>query len=294
MELLRKGKVKDVYDDGDTLIFKFSDRISVFDKIIPSAIPHKGESLCRTSSYWYSVVSSIGIDTDLIELISDSEMRVKKYRQLDHGYPFLSNFMVPLEFITRYYLAGSLFDRIKSGEIDYHSIGFKNMPEYGDELPDPFFEVSTKFEKFDRYLDVKEALEISGLELSELYEIEEIIFKIDRRINSSVETRGLLHADGKKEFALGTGRNPVIIDTFGTLDEDRFWDKNDYDSGQINELSKEMVRQYYRESGYHKRLFDAREKHEKEPDIGPLPENMVKTVADLYIHMYEKITGLKW
>ena len=254
MDLLRKGKVKDVYDDGDSLIFKFSDRISVFDKIIPSAIPHKGESLCRTSAYWYGVATSIGIDTDMIELISDSEMRVKKYRQLDHGYPFLSNLMVPLEFITRYYLAGSLFDRIKSGEIDYHSIGFKNMPEYGEKLPDPFFEVSTKFEKFDRYLDIEEALEISGLELSELYEIREIIFKIDRRINGSVESRGLLHADGKKEFALGTDRKPVIIDTFGTLDEDRFWDKNDYDNGQINELSKEMVRQYYRESGYHKKL----------------------------------------
>ncbi|WMT50937.1 MAG: phosphoribosylaminoimidazolesuccinocarboxamide synthase [Ferroplasma sp.] len=294
MELLRKGKVKDVYDDGETLIFKFSDRISVFDKIIPSAIPHKGESLCRTSSYWYNVASSIGVDTDLVGLISDSEMRVKKYRQLDHGYSFLSNFMVPLEFITRYYLAGSLFDRIKSGEIDYHSLGFKNMPVYGDRLPDPFFEVSTKFEKFDRYLNISEALEISGLKLSELYEIREIIFKIDRRINSSVESRGLVHADGKKEFALGTGRNPVIIDTFGTLDEDRFWDKNDYDNGQINELSKEMVRQYYRESGYHKKLMDAREKHEKEPDIEPLPENMVKTVSDLYIHMYEKITGLKW
>ena len=294
MELLRKGKVKDVYDDGDSLIFKFSDRISVFDKIIPSAIPHKGESLCRTSNYWYGVATSIGIDTDMIELISDSEMRVKKYRQLDHGYPFFSNFMVPLEFITRYYLAGSLFDRIKSGEIDYHSIGFKNMPEYGEKLPDPFFEVSTKFEKFDRYLNTGEALEISGLSLSELYDIREIIYRIDRRINSSVESRGLLHADGKKEFALGIERKPVIIDTFGTLDEDRFWDKNDYDNGQVNELSKEMVRQYYRESGYHKKLFDARDRHEKEPDITPLPENMVKTVSDMYIDMYEKITGLKW
>ncbi len=294
MELLRKGKVKDVYDDGDTLIFKFSDRISVFDKIIPSAIPHKGESLCRTSNYWYNMVSSLGIDTDLIELLSPSEMRVKKYKQLDYGYPFLSNFMVPLEFITRYYLAGSLFDRIKSGEINYHALGFKNMPEYSDQLPDPFFEVSTKFEKFDRYLDMKEALEISGLELSELYDIREIIFRIDRRINSAVESRGLLHADGKKEFALGTGRTPVIIDTFGTLDEDRFWDKADYDNGQINELSKEMVRQYYRESGYHKKLFDARDRHEKEPDIGPLPENMIKRVSDLYVHMYEKITGMKW
>jgi phosphoribosylaminoimidazole-succinocarboxamide synthase len=294
MELLRKGKVKDVYDEGDALIFKFSDRISVFDKIIPNSIPHKGESLCRTSYYWYKLVSSIGIDTDLIDLVSDSEMRVQKYRQIDKGYKFLSNFMVPLEFIARYYVAGSLYDRIKSGEIDYHGLGFKNTPEYGEPLPDPFFEVSTKFEKFDRYLQTKEALEISGLDLGELYNIREIIFKIDRRINKSVESRELIHVDGKKEFALGPDRVPVIIDTFGTLDEDRFWDKNDYENGQVNELSKEMVRQYYRNSGYHKKLFDARDKKQDEPQIEALPDNIVKTVSDLYMHMYEKITGLKW
>ncbi len=294
MELLRKGKVKDVYYEGNALVFKFSDRISVFDKIIPNSIPHKGESLCRTSYYWYNVVSSLNIETDLIELVSDSEMRVKKYRQMDKGYGFLSNYMVPLEFITRYYMAGSLYDRIKSGEIDYHTLGFKNAPEYGDPLPDPFFEVSTKFEKFDRYLETKEALEISGLDLGELYNIREIIFKIDRRINKSVESRGLIHADGKKEFALGMERKPVIIDTFGTLDEDRFWDKEDYENGQVNELSKEMVRQYYRAAGYHEKLMYARDKKEAEPDITPLPDNMVKTVSDLYIQMYEKITGLKW
>ncbi|WP_337861126.1 phosphoribosylaminoimidazolesuccinocarboxamide synthase [Ferroplasma sp.] len=294
MELLRKGKVKDVYDDDGTLVFKFSDRISVFDKIIPNFIPHKGESLCRTSTYWYDIVSSIGIDTDFIELLSGSEMRVKKYNQIEHGYRFLSNYMVPLEFITRYYMAGSLYDRVKSGEIDYHSLGFKNFPEYGAPLCDPYFEVSTKFEKFDRYLQTREALDISGLDLGELYNIREIIFKIDRRINSSVEKRGLIHADGKKEFALGIEREPVIIDTFGTLDEDRFWDKNDYNKGQVNELSKEMVRQYYRETGYHDKLYEARNHNASEPDITPLPENIVKTVSDLYISMYEKITGKKW
>jgi phosphoribosylaminoimidazole-succinocarboxamide synthase len=294
MELLRKGKVKDVYDDGNALVFKFSDRISVFDKIIPNQIPHKGESLCRTSAYWYGIVSSIGIATDFIGLVNNSEMRVKKFRQIGHGYHFLSNYMVPLEFITRYYMAGSLYDRIKSGEIDYHSLGFKNFPEYGEKLYDPFFEVSTKFEKFDRYLKIPEALEISGLDTGELYDIREIIFKIDRRLNSSVEKRGLIHADGKKEFALGLDREPVIIDTFGTLDEDRFWDQNDYNNGKVNELSKEMVRQYYRETGYHDKLYSAREQNKPEPDITPLPENIVKTVSNLYTGMYEKITGEKW
>ncbi len=293
MELIRKGKVKDVYSDKDSLIFKFSNRISVFDKIIPDEIPNKGESLCRTSYYWYKIVESIGIDTDLIELVNNSEMRVKKYNIFNKGSEFFINYMIPLEFITRYYVAGSLYDRIKSNTIDYHKLGFKNFPEYGEKLPDPYFEVTTKFEKFDRPLNFDEALEISGLKLHELYEIKELILKIDKRINS-VESRGLIHADGKKEFALGLERKPVIIDTFGTLDEDRFWDKKDYDNQKITELSKEMVRQHYRETGYHDLLYRARENNETEPDITHLPDDLIKKISDLYKNMYEKITGLKW
>ncbi len=294
MELLRKGKVKDVYDDGNTLVFKFSDRISVFDKIIPDLIPNKGESLCRTSYYWYNIVKSLNIETDLIELVSKNEMRVKKFTQLDRAYPFMVNIMVPLEFIARYYVAGSIYDRIKTGEIDYHDLGFSSIPEYGEKLPDPYFEVSTKFEKFDRYLTFSEAMEISGLKKSELLEIKEIILKIDKRINDSVEKNGLIHADGKKEFALGIERTPVIIDTFGTLDEDRFWDKKEYENGNVMELSKEMVRQYYRKNGYHDKLYNAREKNEPEPEIGHLPGEIIKKVSEMYMNMYEKITGMKW
>ncbi len=293
MELVRKGKVKDVYSENDSLIFKFSNRISVFDKIIPDEIPDKGESLCRTSYYWYKIVESININTDLIELINNSEMKVKKYNVFNKGSKFFINYMIPLEFITRYYVAGSLYDRMKSNIIDYHKLGFKNFPEYGDELPDPYFEVTTKYEKFDRPLNFDEALKISGLKLYELYEIKDLILKIDRRIND-VKSRGLIHADGKKEFALGYKREPVIIDTFGTLDEDRFWDKKDYDNHKITELSKEMVRQYYRETGYHDLLYKARENNEKEPEITPLPEDLIIKISDLYKNMYEKITGLKW
>ncbi len=294
MDLIRKGKVKDVYDDGDKLVFKFSNRISVFDKIIPNEIPLKGESLCRTSTYWYKIVKDIGIETDFIQLKDKNEMIVKKYSIFHKGREYYSNYMIPLEFIARYYVAGTFYDRIKSGTIDYHDVGFKNMPEYGQEFPDPYFEMTTKFEKFDRSLNFGEAQKISGLEKSEIYEIMENIFKIDRRINSSVNKRGLIHVDGKKEFALGIHRIPVIIDTFGTLDEDRFWDKKEYENGKINELSKEMVRQYYRDIGYHDKLYSAREKNEKEPDIPPLPNELVNKISSMYRDMYEKITGLKW
>ncbi len=296
MQLIRKGKVKDVYDEGKTLLFKFSNRISVFDKIIPNEIPEKGASLCRTSSFWFDMVNKeLRLNTHFIEMLARDQMRVKKYTVMQRKpTPDDNNYLIPLEFITRYYVAGSLFDRLQSGEIMYTDIGFSQSPSYGEKLLRPFFEVTTKFEKFDRSVSPSEACEISGLTPSDLEEIKNEAFRIDEKINSRVLARGLVHADGKKEFALDKDRRPVLVDTFGTADEDRFWDKKKYDHGEQQEVSKEMVRQYYRSIGYHSKLYEARENGTVEPEIPPLPPEMIKVVTELYTNLYEKITGMRW
>ena len=128
----------------------------------------------------------------------------------------------------------------------------------------------------------------------ELINIRETLFKVDRRINKHVMKNGLIHVDGKKEIAFDAGRDPVLVDTFGTLDEDRFWEKKDYDNGVIKDLSKESIRQYYRSTGYHDKLYSAREKNLPEPDIPALPPELIKQTSDLYMKMYERITGEKW
>ncbi|MCL5437963.1 MAG: phosphoribosylaminoimidazolesuccinocarboxamide synthase [Candidatus Thermoplasmatota archaeon] len=294
--LVREGKVKQVYDHGDSLLFEFTDRISVFDKIIPSLVPDKGESLCRTSSHWFSVVSqTTNIGTHFISMPERNKMVVKKYNVIERvADPYRSNFLVPLEFVVRYYVAGSLLDKIKSGKVTKDELSMKSEPKHGDKLPDPYLELTTKFEKFDRKLTVEEACEISGLGRLELAEIQEDCLKIDRRIDSQVSQRGLIHADGKKEFAVDHERRPVIVDTFGTADEDRFWEKSEYEEGKIVELSKEYIRQYYRNSGYHKLLYDARNSGAAEPDIPPLPEDLVQSTSKLYREMFERLTGRKW
>ena len=293
MELLRKGKVKEVYSfNDDQLLFYFTDNISVFDKIIPSKIPRKGETLCKSSAFWFRKIGEKGIKNHYISC-EDSKMIVKRFRILDKPGIGDENYLIPLEFITRYYLAGSLYDRIKEGKVDYKSLGYRNMPKYGEKLPEPYFEITTKFEKFDRKLDWKEAQEIGGLTKGEIEEIREIILKIDEIIKNDVEKRNLIHVDGKKEFALGKGREIYVVDTFGTLDEDRWWDKEKYENGEIVQLSKEFVRQYYRRIGYHEKLMEARKKGLEEPPIPPLPEEMIKEVSQLYIDMYYRITGEK-
>ena len=296
MQLIRTGKVKEVYDEGETLLFRFTDKISVFDKMIPSLIPHKGESLCRTSAYWFKMAKeSARVETHFIDTPAPNEMRVKKFFVPEgKGSPYEIEYVIPLEFIMRYYVAGSLFDRLNEGTLKPDDVGLNHMPKYGDELDDPFFEVTTKYEKFDRVLTRGEAIEIGGMTGTEINNIRETILKIDRRLNKQVLSRGLIHADGKKEFAFGPGRQPVIIDTFGTADEDRFWDLEKYNSGEVIELSKESVRQYYRSIGYHKQLYDARKKGEKEPEIPPLPPEMIQKTSQLYVDMFQRITGQTW
>ncbi|MFW6304191.1 MAG: phosphoribosylaminoimidazolesuccinocarboxamide synthase [Candidatus Saliniplasma sp.] len=298
-KLIRKGKVKEVYEvGGNNLSFFFTDNISVFDKIVPNDIPRKGETLCKTSAYWFEKVSEeLGIKTHFIEMIEDNRMIVKKvdvisdYDKINES---TTNYLIPLEFICRYFVAGSLHDRIVDGDLDYRDFGFQEEPEYGERLPEPFFEVTTKLEEYDKNLTTEKALDISGLNPEEYNEIRKATLEIDKLIENNVEKNGLLHVDGKKEFAMDEDRNIMLVDTFGTADEDRFWDIEEYENGNFVHKSKEFVRQYYRDIGYHKEVLDARKNNKEEPSIPPLPDDMVEKTSELYIDMMKKLTDGKY
>jgi phosphoribosylaminoimidazole-succinocarboxamide synthase len=296
MKLIRQGKVKDVYEvDAHSLEFVFSDKISVFDKIIPSLIPHKGETLCRSSAFWFQVVRSCGIKSHFRELIPPNRMRVQKVDILE--YPKINrkstNYLIPIEVISRHYVAGSLWDRIQKGEVKPVKLGFKATKEvkYGDKLPEPFLEFTTKLERVDRLLTKKEAVKVAGLSTGEYGSIVDSALRIDEKIAEEVEKRDLIHVDGKKEYAFDEERKLMIVDTFGTADEDRWWDWESYSKGQFTELSKENVRQHYRQLGYYDKLMDARKMGKAEPKIPSLPETKIKEISELYIDMFERITG---
>jgi phosphoribosylaminoimidazole-succinocarboxamide synthase len=296
MKLIRQGKVKDVYEAGNhSLEFVFSDKISVFDKIIPSLIPHKGETLCRTSAFWFQVARGCGIRTHFKEFIPPNRMRVQKVDVLPYSkiHKKTTNYLIPLEVISRHYVAGSLWDRLREGKIKPTKLGFKANKEvkYGDKLPEPYIEFTTKLEKVDRLLTKQEAVKIAGLTDKEYKEIIKAALVIDENIAEEVEKRDLIHVDGKKEYAFDEDRQLMIVDTFGTADEDRWWDWEHYSKGQFVELSKENVRQHYRELGYYDKLTEARRMGRPEPKIPTLPESKIKEISELYIDMLETITG---
>ncbi|MGQ9587456.1 MAG: phosphoribosylaminoimidazolesuccinocarboxamide synthase [Thermoplasmata archaeon] len=296
MKLIRQGKVKDVYEvDAHSLEFVFSDKISVFDKAIPSLVPHKGETLCRSSAFWFQVARSCGMKTHFREFIPPNRMRVQKVRILNYSKidKKTVDYLIPLEVICRHYVAGSLWDRIQSKEVRPAKLGFKPTKEvkYGDKLPEPFIEFTTKLEDHDRLLTKSEAIKIAGLTNDEYKGIVSSVLKIDEKIAEEVEKRDLIHVDGKKEYAFDEDRELMIVDTFGTADEDRWWDWESYSKGQFVELSKENVRQYYRQLGYFDKLIEARKMGRAEPKIPALPESKIKEVSELYIEMFERITG---
>ncbi len=296
MKLLKQGKVKDVYEvDGHLLEFVFTDKISVFDKIIPSLIPNKGETLCRSSAFWFQVARSSGIKTHFTEFIPPNRMRVEKVQIIEPSKITKKtiNYLIPLEVISRHYIAGSMWDRIKAGEIKPQKLGLRGNKEvkYGDKLPEPYIEFTTKLEKVDRLVTKAEAVKLAGLSSDDYRQIVEAALTIDEQIAEEVEKRDLIHVDGKKEYAFDDERALMIVDTFGTADEDRWWDWESYSKGQFLELSKESVRQYYRQIGYYDKLIEARKMGKAEPKIPALPEAKIKEISDLYIDMFERITG---
>lgn len=300
-KLFKVGKVKEVYEveNSNELEFRFTDNISVFDKVIPTSIANKGETLCRTSTFWFKRAYEMNILSHFISVPASNRMRVKKvniiedYSQINSS---TKNYLIPLEFICRYYVAGSLHNRLLANKVQPSQLGLsENVKiEYGTELPEPFIEVTTKLEPVDRLLKIDEAMKISGLTNEEYKYICDTILNLDEKVNSEIRKRGLIHVDGKKEFAFDAERNLMLIDTFGTADEDRFWDQAKFDQGEFVELSKEFVRQHYKKINYHDTLENAREAGQPEPEIPPLDNDTADQVSKLYVELFEKITGQKF
>ena len=199
---------------------------------------------------------------------------------------------VPLEIICRHYLSGSAWRRFQRGELTPEQLGVAADCEYGAKLEKPFLEVTTKFEAYDRNITNEEALEIFNITEDELQTIFEAVLRIDEMIEREAAKNGLIHVDGKKEFALGPNRKVVLVDTFGTLDEDRWWDAEAYANGECIELSKESVRTHYIETGHQANLKAARDSGAEDPDIPALPQEVIDTTAALYASMYERLTSL--
>ncbi len=316
------GSVKDLFvieepkeDKMGLADFVFSDRYSVFDYgVMPDLIEHKGESLCLISAYFFEKLESCGIKTHYIGLVENGKvkrldeiseatnvMRVKLARvvkpEKKNGYDYSifrklkGNFLIPLEVIYRNSIpkGSSLLRRVKEGKVKPEDFGLKEIKE-GMKLEKPIIDFSTKLEDIDRYLSYEEAKEISGLSDEEFERLKDIALKVDEIITSEVSKVSLENEDGKIEFALDEFRSIIVVDAVGTPDECRF----SYDGFEV---SKELLRSYYRKTEWYRKLKEVKGKPNWREMVGKPPrlsEDIRLLASKLYMALCNEITGKRF
>ena len=293
----------------------FSNRYSVFDYgVMPDLIKNKGESLCLISAYFFERIEEESIETHYLGLVEDGKvkrfdeiskpiniMRIKLARVIKpkkiNGYDYTifkklkCNFLIPLEVIYRNVIhpSSSLLRRLERGEVKPEDFGLKEiMP--GMMLNNPIIDFSTKLEDVDRYLRIDEAKDISGLNDDEFDMLIDFAIKIDEIITREVSKANLKNEDGKIEFALDEKRNIIVVDAVGTPDECRF-------SYNGFEVSKEILRNYYKNTEWYKRLREVKGRENWRKIVGTPPklsDDIREITSKIYMSLCNEITGRKF
>jgi len=272
---VRSGKVKDIYDlDESHLLLHFTDRVSAFDVILPSLIPKKGEVLCRLGAYWFE---TLGVRNHMVRLEGNDMMIVKKLQ------------MFTIESVVRGYLYGSLYERVRAGEASGVSV-----KEMAAELPEPYFDPTTKSDVKDVPIAESEILEQKRMTAAELELVRETSVSIYRKLSAAAKRAGFVLADVKLEFGKDDQNEVVLGDSIGP-DEFRLWPAEFYGVGKTQEsYDKQVIRDWLTTIGYKKSLDDSRRSGSGLPTPPELPGDLVSEVSNRYIKAYERLTGRKF
>jgi phosphoribosylaminoimidazole-succinocarboxamide synthase len=279
---VRRGKVRDIYDFGDQLLFVATDRISAFDHVLPTGIPDKGRVLTKISEFWFAKLETphhlISMDVKRLPLPSDTNVDALQGRST----VVRKTQVVPIECVVRGYLAGSGWKEYqKSGTV----CGIK-LPaglQESSRLPEPIFTPATKEETgHDINISYERMCEIVGEPLSA--KLRDLSLEIYRRGAEHALTRGIIIADTKFEFGQ-VGDELLLIDEVLTPDSSRFWPESEYKPGRGQpSYDKQFVRDWLTSpaSGW--------DRTSGEPPP-PLPEDVVERTREKYVEAYERLTG---
>jgi phosphoribosylaminoimidazole-succinocarboxamide synthase len=271
LKFLTSGKVKDLYNvDENTILFKFSDRVSAYDVKFNQDIPQKGEVLCKFAEFWFE---KLDVANHFIRRESNTEIVVKKMK------------MLPIECVVRGYFYGSLVSRWKKGEV--------NVPEGTDttlaaKLPEPLFDPTTKSEH-DIPIDKTKALEMNLVTEEQYNWLEKTSIDIYKKMASIANDVGFILADLKLEFGILDGKI-TLGDSIGP-DEYRLWPKDSFEVGKIQEAyDKQLLRDWLTAHGFQKQFDDARDAG-NEPIAPEIPQEIISKMTERYVTAYEKLTG---
>jgi phosphoribosylaminoimidazole-succinocarboxamide synthase len=281
-KLIAKGKVRDMYDLGESLLMVATDRISAFDCVLPDGIPGKGEVLNKISAYWFENTSHI-IPNHMISIDpQDFPEQLRPYQDLLGGRSMLVEKMnvLPIECVVRGYLAGSGWSEYKkTGTV----CGIR-LPEglrQSEKLPEPIFTPSTKEESgHDINITFQEMADRIGQDKAE--KLRDISLKLYEHARDEADSKGIIICDTKFEYGEQDGQIKLIDEAL-TPDSSRFWPKSQYQPGKDQEsFDKQYVRDYLNTLGW-----------DKKPPAPPLPEDVIARTREKYLQAYETLTGQK-
>jgi phosphoribosylaminoimidazole-succinocarboxamide synthase len=270
----KRGKVKDVYDLGhDQLLFIFTDRVSAYDVVLPSTVPRKGEVLCKLARFWFDYLK---VPNHMLRVENTNRMVVRKLK------------MIPVEAVVRGYLYGSLYERVKKGEVS-----LPVEPVLAAKLPEPYFDPTTKSDVKDEPVTIEQIEEEGWLDKNQLDKVRRRTVGIYQKMSERAKSAGFILADLKLEFGFDKQENIVLADSIGP-DEFRLWPLSEYSPGKTQEsYDKQPIRDWLGKVGYKKVLDEARKEGRPTPRPPDLPADLVAETSRRYIVAYERLTGLK-
>ena len=279
---VRSGKVREVYDLGESYLLVASDRLSAFDVIMPNGIPRKGEVLTQISHFWFEKFSGL-VSNHLLAGASDPlPARLQPFADQLARRSMIVKKAKPLaiECIVRGYLSGSGWKEYKKSQT-VCGIALPAGLTESAELPEPIFTPSTKAEAgHDENISFAEASKIVGPELAaQARALSLLIYKAGR---DYARQRGIIIADTKFEFGLFEG-GLILIDEVLTPDSSRFWPADQYAPGKGQpSFDKQFVRDYLETLDW-----------DKTPPGPTLPADVVAKTSAKYLDAYERLTGKK-
>lgn len=279
LNLIKRGKVRDIYDLGDTLLMVATDRISAFDVVMPDPIPEKGKILTQISLFWFKIMESLLPNHVVSSNVDNYPDICKPYAEILRGRSMLVKKAepLPIECIVRGYISGS-------GWNDYRASGRicgiklpKNLKE-SDKLPKPIFTPSTKAEKglHDININFDETIKKIGKHLAD--QVRTLSLEIYSKGADFAYKKGIIIADTKFEFGLFED-NLILIDEVMTPDSSRFWPKSSYQpGGSQKSFDKQYLRDYLISINWN-----------KTPPAPSLPKDVIANTHNKYLEAFKRL-----
>lgn len=288
LPLLRKGKVREMYDLGEQILLVASDRISAFDCILPQPIPSKGAVLTQISQFWFDRTESIAqnhsvsADPDVI-IEHRPELAASREEWAGRGMLVRKAETFPVECVVRGYLAGSMWKEYRESG----SLAGEEMPEgmvESDQLGSPIFSPATKAEEgHDENITFEQMQRIVGINVADF--LRSISLELYEYARDFARHRGIIIADTKFEFGSAESGEILIIDEALTPDSSRFWPETEYEPGRSQpSLDKQPVRDYL-EGLVQAGTWD------RSPPAPDLPDEVVAATTERYLEAFRRITG---